>query len=89
MSFKDLDIKEDYDSDEDNLVSDFYIPILSNAKMYYRRSGFFSSSSLAVSAQGIGELIRNDGKMKLICNVHLSREDHESLKRAIENPDKF
>lgn len=89
MSFKDLDIKEDYDSDEDNLVSDFYIPILSNAKMYYRRSGFFSSSSLAVSARGIGELIRNDGKMKLICNVHLSREDHESLKRAIENPDKF
>ena len=80
MSFKNLEIKRAYDSDEDNLVSDFYMPVLSKAVKYYRRSGFFSSSSLAVSARGIGDLIRKDGKMKLICNVHLSkrssRESH-------------
>lgn len=89
MSFKDIEIKMDYDSDEDNLVSDFYLPVLSEATTYYRRSGFYSSSSLAVSARGIGELIRKNGKMKLICNVHLSENDYDALKRAQENPTKF
>ena len=54
MSFKNINIKREYDSDEDDLVSEFYMPILSQATTYYRRSGFFSSSSLAVSARGIG-----------------------------------
>lgn len=89
MSFKDIEIKRDYDSDEDNLVTDFYLPVLSEATTYYRRSGFYSSSSLAVSARGIAELIRKNGKMKLICNVHLSEKDYDSLKRAQENPTKF
>lgn len=89
MSFKNLNIKREYDSDEDNLVTDFYLPVLSEAIVYYRRSGFYSSSSLAVSARGIGELIRKNGKMKLICNVHLSKDDHDILKKAQENPTKF
>jgi len=89
MSFKDIEIKGDYDSDEDNLVTDFYLPVLSEATTYYRRSGFYSSSSLAVSARGIAELIRKNGKMKLICNVHLSEDDYDALKRAQENPTKF
>lgn len=89
MSFKDLIIKKAYDSDVDDLVNDFYMPILSKSIKYYRRSGFFSSSSLAVSARGIGDLIRKNGKMKLICNVYLSREDHDILKKAQENPIKF
>ncbi len=89
MSFKNLTIKDQYDSDEDNLVNEFYLPILSDATTYYRRSGFFSSSSLAVAAQGIGELIRKDGEMKLICNVNLSKEDHDSLKKAIDDPKKY
>ena len=89
MSFKDINIKRAYDSDEDDLISGFYMPVLSKAVKYYRRSGFFSSSSLAVSARGIGELIRKDGEMKLICNVHLSKEDRDALKEANENPTKF
>lgn len=89
MSFKNLVIEEAYDSDEDDLVNDFYLPVLSKATKYYRRSGFFSSSSLAVSARGIGELIKKNGKMKLICNVHLSKKDHDILKKAHEDPLKF
>ena len=89
MSFKNLNLKDQYDSDIDNLVDEFYLPVLSEAISYYRRSGFFSSSSLAVAAQGIGELIRKDGTMKLICNVNLSKQDHDSLKQAIDDPQRF
>lgn len=63
---KELDIKFKYDSDEDDLINDFYKPVLSNSIEYYRMSGFFSSTSLAISARGISNFIVNGGKMKLI-----------------------
>lgn len=89
MSLKDLDIKHEYDSDEDCLPTQFYVPVLSESIKYYRRSGFFSSSSLAVSAQGLAELIKKDGQMKLICSVHLSKEDYNTIERVLDDPIKF
>ena len=31
MNFKNFGIRESYDSDEDSILDDFYIPVLSNA----------------------------------------------------------
>ena len=72
MSLIDVNIKIKYDSDEDDLLDDFYIPVLSESKEYYRLSGFFNSSSLAVSAFGLENFIKNGGKMKLISSVIFS-----------------
>ena len=43
MSFKDLKIEDNYDTESDDLLNDFYIPVLSEAIVYYRAVGFFSS----------------------------------------------
>ena len=61
-------IKRNIDSDNDNLIDDFYIPALSNSIKYKRISGF-SSSSLAVAARGMGQFILNGGSM-LICSAN-------------------
>lgn len=87
--FEDLNIKYKYDSDKDDLINDFYIPVLASSIEYYRMSGFFSSSSLAISAQGISNLISNGGKMKLICSALLSKEDKRIIEESNENPEKF
>ena len=84
-----LNIKFQYDSDSDDLINEFYIPVLSNSNEYYRMSGFFSSTSLAISARGIGNFITNGGKMKLICSAVLSEEDKLVIEEANENPEKF
>jgi hypothetical protein len=36
-----------YGSDEDNLITDFYIPALECALQYDRKAGFFNSSILS------------------------------------------
>ena len=82
----DIDLKFKYDSDKDNLIKDFYIPVLSNSSEYYRMSGFFSSSSLAISAQGIAEFIRSGGHMKLLCSSKLPKDDMEILEKFHNNP---
>ena len=86
MNLKDLDLKKTYDSDLDDILSDFYIPVLSNSIKYRRLAGFFSSTSLAVAARGISRFIANGGHMELICGAKLSKADVEAIKEAHENP---
>ena len=47
MSLQDISIKKEYRSLIDNVVKDFYIPLLNEAVEYKRAVGFFSSSVLA------------------------------------------
>lgn len=86
MGFRDLDIKIKYDSDNSDILNEFYIPVLSRSVEYYRLSGFFSSTSLAVSAQGLEEFIKNNGKMKLVCSAILSKEDVEKIQEVYDSP---
>jgi len=51
MTLKDIDIKEAYDSDLDDILREFYIPVLSNSLNYRRICGFFSSATLAIAAK--------------------------------------
>jgi superfamily II DNA or RNA helicase len=85
MGLKELDIKPVYYSDEVTLLTEFYIPILSKSVKYDRVAGYFCSNALAIAAKGITELIRNHGKVRLIANVVISKEDQESIKQAIKD----
>lgn len=87
MSLKELAIKRSYDSDVDNILTDFYIPALSASLYYYRLTGFFSSTSLAVAAKGISGLMRNGGSIKLVTGARFRREDIEAIKDAYEKPE--
>ena len=86
---KDEDIKFKYDSDKDDIVNEFYIPVLSNSVEYYRMSGYFSSSSLAIAARGIADFILNNGKMKLLCNAQLTKEDYDIIEKTNQDPVEF
>ena len=46
MSLQDVPVKNEYRSLIDNVVQDFYLPLLKEATVYKRAVGFFSSSSL-------------------------------------------
>ena len=45
MSFADLQIRRHYDSDEVDVLAEFYRPVLSIARRYDRAVGYFSSSA--------------------------------------------
>lgn len=87
MGFKDLNFGEKsvFDSAKDNILEDFYIPALSTAVMYKRVAGFFSSTSLALAARGIFDLINNGGHIHLITSVNLTSADEDVIKKTILN----
>lgn len=85
MNFKELDIKACYESGVDDIVEDYYVPVLGSAVRYDRIAGFFSSASMAVAARGLCDFIQNGGKMRLITSPRLSTDDIEVVKMIAEN----
>lgn len=84
MSLLDVNLKQEYRSPRDNIVNDFYIPLLKQSILYKRSVGFFSSSSLLEISYGISNLINNNGKIQLIASPNLSDEDIEAINKGYE-----
>src|SRR5437870_10049715 len=87
MGLKDLTLKPFYDSDADDVLNDFYVPVLSEAVRYKRISGFFSSGSLAVAAKGMYRFIKAAGQMELVVSPRLSKEDVDAINDGTKKPD--
>ena len=85
MSFRDLDIKSNYESGIGDIVQDFYEPVLADSVLYDRIAGFFTSTSLAVAARGMAKFIQNGGIMRLITSPILSSEDIAIMQKVIDN----
>ncbi len=87
MSFTDIDIKQEYRSRLDNVIKDFYIPVLREAVLYKRAVGFFSSTALVEMSAGICGLVKNGGKIQLIASPRLSAEDIEAINDGLKRRD--
>lgn len=87
MSLKEHDIKSEYRSLIDNVVQDFYIPLLNEATLYQRAVGFFSSTSLAEITKGIASLAQRGGKIQIVASPYLSEEDINAIRQGYENRD--
>lgn len=79
MNLREVELKYEYRSFEDDIVNDFYIPTLEKAVEYKRAVGFFSSTGLLEISKGISRLAQNGGKIKLITSPVLSEEDIEAI----------
>lgn len=84
MSLKDIELKSEYRSLSDDMVRDFYIPLLSRAVSYKRAVGFFSSSALIEISKGIISLVKNGGTIQLIVSPKLSEDDIEAIDKGFE-----
>lgn len=78
--YKTLTLKPSYFSDEDDLVTAFYIPVLEKTIKYDRVSAYFSFKALAAYSKGVEGLIRNNGKMRFIISHEISFDDYELIK---------
>ncbi len=88
MDFSYLTLKNEYRSKQDNVVREFYIPVLQIATRYDRAVGFFSSTSLAFIAEGLLSFVNNGGKIRLIASPRLSEEDIDAIQKGYKLRDR-
>lgn len=89
MSLKDKKIKSEYRSLIDNVVQDFYIPLLHESIYYKRAVGFFSSSALVEISKGIADMAKDGGKIEIVASPYLSDDDIQAIKEGYENRQKI
>ncbi|MDA0900339.1 MAG: DEAD/DEAH box helicase family protein [Proteobacteria bacterium] len=79
MRLSELDLKKRWNTDDDDVLNDFYIKALSNATNYDRTTFTFSSSLLAVAARGLDGLIESGGEMRLIIGDEIQAVDYDAI----------
>lgn len=82
MRLNDHQWQTKYDSDSISLVKEFYEPALSCAVRYDRSTGFFSAKLLTLAARGIENLIKNQGKMRLVIGCTISEAEVMAIEKG-------
>lgn len=77
--FKSLDIPIILDTSSNNLVEDFFKPVLTTAIRYDRGVGYFTSGWLRINSIGLSKFAENGGYARWITSPILSKEDWEAL----------
>ncbi|MBO3463931.1 SNF2-related protein, partial [Aetokthonos hydrillicola] len=74
--------KISYTSNTHNTIADFYIPALECTMQYDRKAGFFSSAILSKVARGLGAMLHNEGRMRLIMGCQFSPQDLQAIQQG-------
>lgn len=84
MSFKDIPLLRYYKTYKNDIVKEFYTPVLNQAVLYQRAVGFFTSGALIDLTKGLRGLARNHGKIQFIVSPKLSEEDIDAINKGYE-----
>lgn len=85
MSLKDIVLNPMYRSYGEDSISSMINPLLSHAKIYKRSVGFFSSSSLNITSEGITEIVKKGGKIQFITSPYISSDDKAAIELGYKN----
>src|SRR5947209_11632808 len=64
-----------YRQEDGDLIGLFYVPALECAVAYDRLTGYFTADALALAGRGIGRLVANGGRMRLIVGCTLDEDE--------------
>ena len=78
-----FDLKIGYNSEDDNIYKDFFVPALSNSIVYKRAVGYFSPTAILNATSALSQFVENNGKIQLIFAKLVSITDFEALKSSL------
>lgn len=77
-------LKSHYRSGADDLAAEFFAPCLTNARVYRRAAGYFSSTALLTWMDALPRLVQGDDlKVRLIAAPELSAQDKAVLRELV------
>ena len=91
MALRDLSLKQEYRSDRDDVVSEFFIPCLTNSIQYDRTIEFISVKSLSTLTFGLENIHNHHAKIRLVSGHRFTTSDLNSIVKlfAQNNRNKF
>ena len=84
MALRDLSLKQEYRSDKDDVVSEFFIPCLTNSIQYDRTIEFISVKSLSTLTFGLENIQDHHAKIRLVSGHRFSNSDLNSIVKLFD-----
>ena len=84
MGLRDLSLKQEYRSDVDDVVSEFFIPCLTNSIQYDRTVEFISIKSLSTLTFGLENIQDHHAKIRLVSGHRFSTTDLNMIKKLFD-----
>ena len=84
MALRDLALKQEYRSDKDDVVSEFFIPCLTNSIQYDRTIEFISVKSLSTLTFGLENIQDHHAKIRLVSGHRFSTSDLNSIVKLFD-----
>jgi HKD family nuclease len=84
LGLRDLSLKQEYRSDVDDVVSEFFIPCLTNSIQYDRTVEFISIKSLSTLTFGLGNIQDHHAKIRLVSGHRFGTTDLNVLKKLFD-----
>ena len=84
MGLRDLSLKQEYRSDTDDVVSEFFIPCLTNSIQYDRAVESISIKSLSTLTFGLGNIQDHHAKIRLVSGHRFGTTDLNVLKKLFD-----
>jgi len=81
LGLRDLSLKQEYRSDIDDVVSEFFIPCLANSIQYDRTVEFISIKSLSTLTFGLENIQDHHAKIRLVSGHRFSTTDLNIIKK--------
>jgi len=85
LALRDLPLKQEYRSDKDDVVSEFFIPCLTNSIQYDRTIEFISVKSLSTLTFGLENIQDHHAKIRLVSGHRFSTSDLNSIVRLFDH----
>ena len=89
MSFDDFNPKIGWDSDEDDILNDFFKPALERTILYQRLAGYFSSTAFVLILSEVIDFIKRGSRIQLVTSLNLSQQDINTIEQSVENREKI
>ena len=88
MTLRNLSLKQEYRSDNSDVVSEFFIPCLTNSIQYDRTIEYISITSLSTLTFGLENIQDHHAKIRLISGHRFSTHDLNILTKLFDHHDK-
>ena len=84
MGLRNLSLKQEYRSDRDDVVSEFFMPCLANSIQYDRTIEFISVKSLSTLTFGLENIQDHHAKIRLVSGHRFSTSDLNSIVKLFD-----
>ena len=80
-----LYFKDEYNTDDDDIIKDLYGPCLKLSKKYDRAVGYFRANIYKELGEELLDFVINGGKVRLVCSPDIPESDEQAAREGYKN----